>query len=321
MTALLALLIGPLIAGSLGIGTVPLPGPPPVIVPPTIHLSLVGGGVEAGQHLQVQALVTGIGGIHERGTVTFWVAGSSMRVGSTLDAGSTATANLGMVTTAPTTVDASFVPTGGSTVTGVAEATFRASPITVTPFVAVDPAVAGSPAAVHFGLNLGPSGYPPNGHVDVMIGIATVRSAFCVLAAGGSGSAAGVWKCTATLPSLPAGNVELHVVLADSPYYAASKYVIVAVAAAPVAAAPVAAPPAAVAPATSPSTSGSSPATPTSTASVSADPQTPELVNSNATAPASAAPSWGWLALLAVVLAALIGVLLLVLRRMRQSVD
>jgi hypothetical protein len=309
---------------------VPLPGPPPIItLPPIIQLSLVGGGVQAGQHLQVQALVTGVGGIREQGTVTFWIAGSSTKVGSMLDATSTATANLGFVTTGPTIVDASFVPTGGSVQTATAEATFRASPIPVTPFVTVDPAVAGSPVPVHFALNLGPTGYAPSGHVDVMIGIATVRSAFCVLAPGGSGSFAGVWNCTATVPSLPAGKVELHVVLADSPYYSASTLFFVTVAAAPVAAAPPHASSSKSAPSSAPTPAAASPV-PTTTATADASAtngtatgasgQTPELVKADGTQTTSGPPSWVWLLLLAVVLAALIGALILVLRRMRRRV-
>ncbi|MEP6841940.1 MAG: hypothetical protein ABJA11_00375 [Pseudolysinimonas sp.] len=323
MTPLFALSIGPLIAVALGLGTVPLPGPPPIItVPPRIQLSLVGGGVQAGQHLQVQALVTGVGGIREQGTVTFWIAGTSTKVGSTLDATSTATANLGFVTTAPATVDASFVFTGSSVEAASAEATFRASPIEVTPFVGVDPAVAGSPVAVHFALNLGPTGYAPSGHVDVMIGIASVRSGFCVLAPGGSGSVVGLWKCTAMVPSLPAGNVELHIVLADSPYYSASTYLFIPVATAPVAAAPKpssAKPATPTAPAiTAPS---AAPTTATGTGTGTSASPAPELVaadgNHATTPPATADTSWVWLVLLAVALAALIGAALLVLRRMR----
>jgi hypothetical protein len=334
MAALFALLAAPLIAtpllaGAFGFGTAPS-GPPPVAtLPPVIHLSLVGGGVQAGRHLQVQALVTTVTGLHEQGTVSFRLAGSSMTVGSPLDASSTAVANLGIATTGPTVVDASFVPSGGSAVAATAEATFRASPIPITPFISVGPATAGRPVAVQFGVNLGPSGYAPGGHVDVMLGVASVRSAFCVLAPGGGTSVAGVWNCTATIPSLPAGNVQLHVVLADSPYYDASRYLIVPVAATPAATAPPKGAPHASSPGT-PSTSAAVPgASPTPSAS-SASPVPTAVAGSatrgstvagaspNSSTSAAVANEW-WIVLFVIALAAIMGAGLLIVRVVRRA--
>ncbi|MDP9026520.1 MAG: hypothetical protein M3N46_03050, partial [Actinomycetota bacterium] len=229
----MVLLVAPVLAATLALGSLAVPGafaapgvapladPVPIALPVSVQLSLIASPAYAETSTQVQAVVMTRLGSGPAGTVNFSVEGSSASVGSTVNTAThTAIATIGLFTTGPITVDANFVPSGGSTVTASATQKFQivGMPANLLVFV---PSTAASGSTVPLSVTINTEGqpYPADGHLDVFVDSSGTRAGYCVpapnpLALG--------YPCKGTIPAPAAGTHTLHLVLNDSPYYAGS---------------------------------------------------------------------------------------------------
>lgn len=317
----MVLLAAPLLAVAVALGSVPavapIPAPQPVPLPVSIQLSLTSSPAYAEIPLQVQALVTTRLGTGPGGTVNFTIEGVGTSVGSPVSTTThTAIAKIGAYVTGPVTVDATFVPTGGSAVTTSARQTFEVIGQDILMIATAPSSVAsGTSTKINVTLNRSSAAYPIDGVVNVFVDAGSTRSGYCV---PGPGALLSISVCTATIASLGTGTHKLNVTLDDSNYYTAQATRTVVVT-----------PPAAPAP-KSGSSAPTTPATSTPTATATADPTMAPAVDApNAEPAAHSSPSsgqtqvpfWLWPLLLAVLVLGSVGVVIIRRRRHRAHAD